>query len=105
MRTGSYVDGNWYQPKGKRIVKNTNPADTRDVLAEFPAATADDVGRAIAGAKKALEGWRSTPAPTRGRVLARAGEIARRRKDEIARTMTREQGKILREAKGEVDKG
>jgi alpha-ketoglutaric semialdehyde dehydrogenase len=106
MKTGSYIDGTWIHPTGgKRVVKNTNPADTRDTIAEFPAATKQDALRAIDGAKKAFEGWRHTPGPTRGRVLARAAEIARRRKDEIARTMTREQGKILREAKGEVDKG
>jgi acyl-CoA reductase-like NAD-dependent aldehyde dehydrogenase len=106
MNTGSYVDGKWYHPTGSsRLVKNTNPADTKDVIAEFPAATAKDVEKAIAGAKRAFESWSKTPAPTRGRVLARAAEIARRRKDEIARTMTREQGKVLKEARGEVDKG
>src|SRR5690606_11982492 len=55
--------------------------------------------------QEAQRAWAATPAPARGRVLARAAEVARRRKEEIARTMTREQGKILREARGEVDKG
>lgn len=105
MKLGSYIDGAWIQPESARRVKNVNPADTRDVIAEFPAATAKDVARAVEGAQKAQRGWAATPAPTRGRVLARAVEIARRRKDEIARTMTREQGKILRESRGEVDKG
>ncbi len=105
MKTGSYIDGAWIQPESTRRVKNLNPADTRDVIAEFPAATAKDVARAVEGAKKAQRAWAATPPPTRGRVLARAVDIARRRKDEIARTMTREQGKILRESRGEVDKG
>lgn len=105
MPTGSYIDGKWFNPESTRRVKNVNPADTRDVIGEFPAATAKDVERAVAGAVKAQKAWGATPGPTRGRVLARAAEIARRRKDEIAKTMTREQGKVLRESRGEVDKG
>ena len=105
MATGSYIDGKWIQPESTRRVKNLNPADTRDVIAEFPAATARDAARAVEGAIKAQKVWGATPGPSRGRVLARAAEIARRRKDEIARTMTREQGKVLRESRGEVDKG
>ena len=105
MRTGSYVDGTWFQPKGKRNVRNTNPADTRDVIAEFPMATAKDTERAIEAARKAFQVWRKVPGPERGRVLWRAADIARGRADEIARLMTREEGKILKEAKGEVMKG
>lgn len=105
MRTGSYIDGTWFNPESTRRVKNVNPADTRDVIGEFPAASAKDVERAVAGAAKAQKAWGATPGPGRGRVLARAAEIARRRKEEIAQTMTREQGKVLRESRGEVDKG
>jgi alpha-ketoglutaric semialdehyde dehydrogenase len=105
MRTGSYVDGEWYHPHGERAIRNANPADTSDIIAEFPAATADDARRAIDAAQAAFRGWRDTPPPERGRVLWRAADIARQRTDEIARLMTREQGKILREARGEVVKG
>ena len=48
MHTGSYIDGKWQHPKSERLVRNVNPADTGDVLAEFPAATTADVERAIA---------------------------------------------------------
>jgi len=105
MHTGSYIDGKWQHPKSERLVRNVNPADTGDVLAEFPAATTADVERAIAAASAAFLGWRDTPGPERGRVLWRAADIARQRADEIARTLTREEGKILKEAKGEVMKG
>jgi len=105
MHTGSYVNGTWYHPASTDITRNINPADTSDVIAEFPLATAADVRRAIGVAKAAWSGWRKTPGPERGRVLWRAAEIARRRADEIASTLTREEGKILREAKGEVTKG
>ena len=105
MQTGSYVNGNWFHPKSPRLVRNVNPADPDDVLAEFPAATAADVGTAIDAAQAASRGWKNTPGPERGRVLWRAADIARQRADEIARTLTREEGKVLKEAKGEVMKG
>ena len=105
MNTGSYIDGKWYQPSSKKISKNINPADTSDVIAEYPLATAADVQTAIDAAVKAWPAWKKTPGPERGRVLWRAANIARQRVDEIARTLTREEGKILKEAKGEVLKG
>jgi aldehyde dehydrogenase (NAD+) len=104
MQTGSYVNGKWYHPKSNRLVRNVSPADF-EVIAEFPAATAEDVHSAIEAARTAFREWKKTPGPERGRVLWRAAEIARRRADEIARTLTREEGKILKEAKGEVMKG
>ncbi|MBM4297439.1 MAG: aldehyde dehydrogenase family protein [Deltaproteobacteria bacterium] len=105
MNTGSFINGKWFHPQSKRLVRNINPADPDEVIAEFPAATAEDVGRAIEAAQAAFRGWRKTPGPERGRVLWRAADIARQRADEIARTLTREEGKILKEAKGEVMKG
>ncbi len=105
MQSGSYIDGKWFQPKSERVVKNINPADTKDVIAEFPMATAADTERAIDAARRAFAGWKKTPGPERGRVLWRAADIARQRVDEIARLMTREEGKIFREARGEVMKG
>ncbi|MBY0493228.1 MAG: aldehyde dehydrogenase family protein [Cyanobacteria bacterium] len=105
MQTGSYINGKWYQPASKKISKNINPADTSDVIAEYPLATAADVRTAIDAAVKAWPAWKKTPGPERGRVLWRAADIARRRVDEIAQTLTREEGKILKEAKGEVLKG
>jgi alpha-ketoglutaric semialdehyde dehydrogenase len=105
MRTGSFINGEWLEGASGRTAKNINPADANDVIAEFPLATAKDAARAIEAARKAFEIWGRVPGPERGRVLWRAADIARRRADEIARLMTREEGKILREAKGEVMKG
>ena len=105
MQTGSYIDGKWFHPKSQRLVRNINPADIGDVIAEFPAATTADVQRAIDAAQNSFSAWKKTPGPERGRVLWRAADIARQRADEIARTLTREEGKVLKEAKGEVMKG
>jgi acyl-CoA reductase-like NAD-dependent aldehyde dehydrogenase len=105
MNTGSYVNGRWYHPESPRVLRNVNPADPADVIAEFPSATAADVARAVEAAKAAVRGWRETPGPERGRALWRAADIARRRAEEIAQMMTREEGKIIREARGEVARG
>lgn len=105
MRTGSYIDGRWEHPRGERQVRNVDPADTSVVLAEFPAATPADVARAVEGAKRAQAAWADVPPPERGRVLWRATEVARRRVDELALALCREEGKHLREARGEVLKG
>ena len=95
MNTGSYVNGKWYQPTGKEIGRNINPADIDDVIAEFPYATPVDVHKAIDAAQAAFTAWRKTPGPERGRVIWRAAEIARRRADEIARSVTTQAGARL----------
>lgn len=105
MPTGSFINGKWFHPNSQRLVKNINPADPKEVIAEFPAATAQDAQNAIQAAQAAFPMWKNTPGPERGRVLWRAVNIARARLEEIARTMTREEGKLLREARGETLKG
>ncbi|HXX37712.1 MAG TPA: aldehyde dehydrogenase family protein [bacterium] len=87
------------------VIVDTNPADSEDVLAEIASQTSADVPRAIERAKRAYPAWRATPPPERGRVLALAAAIARARLDDLARLLTREEGKILSEARGEVLKG
>src|ERR1044071_1299511 len=99
MQTGSHVNGKWFHPKSNRLVRNINPADKTDVIAEFPAATVDDVEKAIVAAQAAFKDWKRTPGPERGRVLWRAADIARQQADEIARTPTPEEGKNLKKAK------
>jgi alpha-ketoglutaric semialdehyde dehydrogenase len=105
MPTGSYINGQWIHPNSDTTVRNINPANFNDVIAEFPEATPADVTAAISAAQAAFPAWKNTPGPERGRVLWRAANIARQRADEIAQTMTREEGKILKEAKGEALKG
>ncbi len=105
MNTGSYINGKWQRPGSSAVARNINPADVNDVIAEYPLASAADVRSAVEAAVSAYPGWKKTPGPERGRVLWRAADISRRRVDEIARTLTREEGKILKEAKGEVLKG
>ena len=101
---GSYINGAWVTGAGK-VQRNLNPADLAEVVAEFPTARSADALAAIAAAEAAWPMWKAVPAPERGRILARAAAIARTRIDEIATLLTREEGKILAEAKGEVIKG
>ena len=105
IRAGSYVAGEWFEPRSEKRIRVVNPADPSEVLADFPAAGREDTLRAIEVAHAAWPGWRDTPPPERGRVLWRAADIARRRQEEIARIMSLEEGKILRESRGEVLKG
>ena len=79
MHTGSYVNGTWYHPASTDLLRNVNPADTSDLIAEFPLATAADVRRAIDAATAAWRGWKKTPGPERGRVLWRAAAWTRSR--------------------------
>jgi len=99
------IGGTWVPAKSGKTFPNRNPADLDDVIGEFPASDAKDVDAAVAAAKKAYDGWRRTPAPKRGELIFKVGEILTRRKEEIARAMTREMGKVLKETRGDVQEG
>jgi aldehyde dehydrogenase (NAD+) len=100
-----FIGGRWVDGSTTKEIVSTNPADTREVLAKLRGADKNDALRAIEAAHKAFPGWRDTPAPQRGRILAKAAILLRERKEELARLMTREEGKIYPEALGEMEKG
>ena len=101
----NFVAGAWVEPSSGEYFDNINPADTTDVIGRFPLSAAADVERAVKSAKKGFELWSRTPAPARGDVLRRAGDLLVKRKDEIADLMTREMGKPIAETKGDVQEG
>ncbi|MFH0792542.1 MAG: aldehyde dehydrogenase family protein [bacterium] len=101
----NYINGKWMDNKSKDYIVDVNPANTDDVLGHFQAATVEDTRRAIAAAKAAAPAWANRPAPDRARILRKASEILWSRLDDLARLMTREEGKILKEARGEMMKG
>jgi acyl-CoA reductase-like NAD-dependent aldehyde dehydrogenase len=101
----NFIAGQWVPAASQETFLNVNPADTRDVIGSFPRSGAADVARAVQSAQRGFERWRSTPAPARGDVLRRAGDILTRRKDELAELMTREMGKPLAETRGDVQEG
>ena len=96
------IDGEWVNSSDGKTFENRNPAQLDDVLGEFPLATKADVERAIDAASAALPAWGNLPGPARGAILDKASRILEARLDEIATVLTREEGKTLTEAKGEV---
>jgi aldehyde dehydrogenase (NAD+) len=101
----NYIGGEWVEPETGDYRENHNPADTGDVIGIWPRSGPGDLERAVASAKRGFELWRRTPAPLRGDVLKRTGDILSARKEEIARAMTREMGKVLNETRGDVQEG
>jgi alpha-ketoglutaric semialdehyde dehydrogenase len=98
----NYIDGEWVPAQSGETFENRNPARTSDLIGVFPRCTAEDVERAVASARSGFERWRRVPAPERGLVLQRAGELMVERKEELARAQTREMGKVLEETRGDV---
>ncbi len=101
----NFIGGQWVEPATGDYFSNINPADTRDVIGSFPKSGAEDVERAVASATRGFELWRRTPAPLRGDVLRRVGDLLAARKEEISSLMTREMGKPLAETRGDVQEG
>lgn len=97
----NHIDGEWVPASTEECLDVRNPA-TDEVLARVPLSTAADVDRAVAAAREAFPAWRETPPYERAERLFRLKEILERRADELARTVVREHGKVLDEARGEV---
>jgi acyl-CoA reductase-like NAD-dependent aldehyde dehydrogenase len=101
----NFIGGDWIPPITGEYFENKNPADLDDTVGRFPLSGAADVERAVESAQRGFEIWRATPAPARGDVLRRIGDIMVKRKEEIADLMTREMGKPLPETRGDVQEG
>ena len=98
-----FIDGRFVASAAAGIAV-TDPA-TQEVLCEVPFASADEVDRAVQGAKRAFEHWRETPAPERARLMFAYQELLKKHQDDIARGLCRETGKTLEDARGEVWRG
>jgi alpha-ketoglutaric semialdehyde dehydrogenase len=100
----NFVGGAWVTSDSPRTVPNVNPADTREVLGHVPLSTAEETRTAVAVATAAFPGWRDTPAPVRGRILFQVQALMDQEKDALARLLTREEGKTLKESLGEIQR-
>ncbi len=98
----NYINGQWLPSTTGQHFDNLNPADQSDVIGRFPLSSADDVETAVQAASVAYKRWSKMPAPKRGDILRKAGDIFNRRKDELAEIMTREMGKPVFETKGDI---
>src|SRR6266550_354402 len=100
-----FIAGEWVPSESGRTFESRNPADTRDLIGHFQSGTPADVARAIRAADVAGGLWRRTPAPKRGEILYRFGALMAEHKERLARAMTREMGKVIAEARGDVQEG
>jgi acyl-CoA reductase-like NAD-dependent aldehyde dehydrogenase len=98
---GNYIGGRWQPARSGATFESTDPA-TGEVLGVCARSGIEDVADAVAAAKEAFPRWRKVPAPRRAEILFRAAEILVRRKEELARLMTQEMGKVLLESRGDV---
>jgi aldehyde dehydrogenase (NAD+) len=104
-RYRNFIGGEWVEPATGEYFENRNPARASEVIGLWPRSGREDVERAVAAARAGFELWRHTPAPARGDLLRRVGDLLVARKDEIARASTREMGKVLLETRGDVQEG
>lgn len=98
----NYIDGEWRESASGETFEVTNPADITETIGEFQLSTPEDVDAAVEAATEAQTEWADRPAPERGQFLRRAAEEIRERSDELAETLTHEEGKTVPEAAGEV---
>jgi alpha-ketoglutaric semialdehyde dehydrogenase len=97
----NYIDGEWVDAASGETFESASPA-SGDTIGVFPRSSAEDVDRAVAAAKRAYEDWRLVPAPKRGEVLFRFAQLLTEQKEDLAQLMAREMGKVLPEARGDV---
>jgi acyl-CoA reductase-like NAD-dependent aldehyde dehydrogenase len=98
----NYINGRWTPSDSGETFENRNPANTDDLIGHFQKSTRRDVEAAIDAAARAYEMWRLVPAPRRAEVLFRVAQLLVERKEQFARDMTREMGKVLKETRGDV---
>jgi aldehyde dehydrogenase (NAD+) len=100
-----FIGGEWVASDSGATFESHDPADRRVVVGRFQAGTVADAARAIRAAEMALPAWRATPAPKRGEILYRFGALLAEHKERLARALTSEMGKVLLEARGDVQEG
>src|ERR687890_2660046 len=101
----NYVGGQWVAPASGSYFENRNPAKPDDLIGRFPDSDPRDLDAAVRSARRGFDIWSRTPAPARGDVLRRVGDLLVQRKEAIANAMTREMGKVLAETRGDVQEG
>jgi alpha-ketoglutaric semialdehyde dehydrogenase len=101
-RAKNYVNGKWTDPSGKKAPERRNPANFDDVVGVVPFSSREEARAAVDAAVAAFPAWRNTPTPVRGKIIARAAQIMTEQIDDLARILTREEGKTINESKGEI---
>jgi alpha-ketoglutaric semialdehyde dehydrogenase len=98
----NFINGEWVESRSGRAFENRNPANTDELVGMFVSSGDADIDLAVDAAKEAYKTWRLVPAPKRAEILFRAAELLVQRKEDFAKDMTREMGKVLAETRGDV---
>jgi acyl-CoA reductase-like NAD-dependent aldehyde dehydrogenase len=104
VETLNFVGGEWRRSESGQIATRENPAHVSEAVTSYQLSTPGEAAQAVEAAAAALPAWRDTPAPERGKLIQRAAQMVESRREELGRTLTREEGKILPEALGEIDR-
>src|SRR5205823_7061866 len=100
----NFINGKWIESTSSRTVSNINPANTDDIIGTVKQATREEARAAVEAAAEAFRDWRATPAPARGRIVAKAARLMEESKEELARILTHEEGKTISESRGELQR-
>jgi aldehyde dehydrogenase (NAD+) len=100
----NFIGGRWLESANDRTAPNVNPANTDDVIGTVKLSTREEARRAVETAAEAFRSWRSTPAPQRGRIVARFARLLEDDRENVAQLLTREEGKTVAESRGEVQR-
>ncbi len=100
----NFIGGEWVESKSAQIVERRNPANTNEIVARIALSSRQEMKQAIVAAKAAYPAWRAMPAPSRGKILFTAARIMQDQKEDLARLLTREEGKALKDSLGEVQR-
>lgn len=98
----NFINGSWVEPDSGKYSENINPANTEEVLGMFPLSNQNDVQKAVQAAQEAFKTWSEVPGAERGKILYKFADLLEAAVDEVAEILTKEEGKIFGEAKGEV---
>src|SRR5258708_24677611 len=100
----NFIGGKWVESISAKTVNNVNPADTDDLIGTVRQASREEARAAVEAASEAFQTWRKTPAPARGKIVAKAARLMEEAKEELAQILTREEGKTLSESRGELQR-
>ena len=104
MKLNNYIGGSWQDSAGANYTPVTNPANGK-VLAQVRLSTREDVDLAVKVAKEAQKKWALVPAPKRADFLYEIGYLMKKKKESLSQVLTTEMGKVIEEARGEVQEG
>ncbi len=100
----NFIGGEWTESASAKTIRNINPANTNDVIGTIKLSTREEAKKAIESAHNAFKNWKNTPAPTRGKIVAKFARLLEDNKEELAQILTREEGKTLAESRGELSR-